>query len=404
MSHVKKHFRYLLAGLALVALLPVSAAWAHEVRPAYLELKETAPGRFNILWRTPMLSGMRLPVVLKFPDDVQNVKEPIVEELTDSLVERRWIDARPGGLAGKRIEFVGLQGTITDVLVRVERLDGSSQVTRVLPSSPSFVVEATPRRFEVARTYLVLGIEHILTGIDHLLFVSGLLLVGERNAAAACNRKCIHTFAHSYTDARDSWDSFTCLPLRSKPSSRSAFCLSLMKYSAKDANPSGLAQRKPWLVAFSFGLLHGLGFAGWPQCRRSACSSYPACTWLLQRRGRGWPLFLRGIGAVNHGGAQTLDVSIAHLVLAHRTLRYRQLCFVLADCTSRGVLEVKRICSRRRVDMQRMSKGFAIIRILPLFWIHDRSPAGAGWRSDNPDFCGGLVAFAEHRTVRFSKE
>ncbi len=114
-----------------------SVAWAHEVRPAYLELKETAPGRFDVLWRTPVLSGMRLPVVLKLPDDVQNLKEPMVQELTDSLVERRWIDAGPGGLAGKRIEFVGLQGTITDVLVRVERLDGSSQVTRVcLPRLP----------------------------------------------------------------------------------------------------------------------------------------------------------------------------------------------------------------------------------------------------------------------------
>ena len=132
MSCVKKRLRCLFAGLVLAALLPVSAAWAHEVRPAYLELKETAPGRFNILWRTPLLSGMRLPVVLKLPDDVQNLKEPIVQELTDSLVERRWIDAGPGGLAGKRIEFVGLQGTITDVLVRVERLDGSSQVTRVI--------------------------------------------------------------------------------------------------------------------------------------------------------------------------------------------------------------------------------------------------------------------------------
>ena len=123
------------------------------------------------------MAGMRLPVLLKLPDNVQNVKEPIVQELTDSLVERRWIDVGPSGLAGKRLEFVGLQGTITDVLVRVEWLDGATQVTRVLPSSPSFVLEATPGRFEVARIYLVLGIEHILTGIDHLLFVSGLLLL-----------------------------------------------------------------------------------------------------------------------------------------------------------------------------------------------------------------------------------
>ncbi len=65
------------------------------------------------------MSGMRLPVVLKLPDDVRNLRDPVVQELTDSLVERRWIEGGPDGLAGKRIEFVGLQATITDVLVRV---------------------------------------------------------------------------------------------------------------------------------------------------------------------------------------------------------------------------------------------------------------------------------------------
>ena len=73
-----------------------------------------------MVWRTPVMSGMRLPVVLKLPDDVRNLKDPVVQELTDSLVERRWIQAGPHGLAGKRIEFPGLQLTITDVLVRAK--------------------------------------------------------------------------------------------------------------------------------------------------------------------------------------------------------------------------------------------------------------------------------------------
>ena len=110
----------LLGGLALA---PV--ARAHEVRPGYLEITETVPGRYAVLWRTPVLSGMRLPVVLKMPDGVRNVTQPTVQELTDSLVERRTIDAEQGGIAGKRVEFVGLQATITDVLVRVALLDGT---------------------------------------------------------------------------------------------------------------------------------------------------------------------------------------------------------------------------------------------------------------------------------------
>ena len=115
----KSRMRVRLLFLALL-LSGAGRALAHEARPAYLEIKETAPGRYDVLWRTPVLSGMRLPVALRLPDAVRNVKEPTVQELTDSLLERRTIDAGPGGLAGKRIEFPGLQATITDVLVRVE--------------------------------------------------------------------------------------------------------------------------------------------------------------------------------------------------------------------------------------------------------------------------------------------
>ena len=261
MNCLKKRLRSLFVGQVLAAVLPLSVAWAHEVRPAYLDLKETAPGRFNVLWRTPLLSGMRLPVVLKLPLGVQNLKEPMVQELTDSLVERRWIDAGPGGLAGKRIEFVGLQGTITDVLVRVERLDGSSQVTRVLPTSPSFTVEATPRSFEVARTYLALGVEHILTGVDHLLFVSGLLLLvsGVRRLLLTVSA---FTLSHTVTLTLATLGFVNVPPAPVEAVIALSILFVAWEVIRKDANPSGLAQRKPWLVAFSFGLLHGLGFAG----------------------------------------------------------------------------------------------------------------------------------------------
>jgi len=84
--------------LFALLLVPLPAS-AHEARPAYLSLQETTPGQFSLLWRTPVLAGMRLPVVLRIPDRVKNVKEPVVSELADSLVERRWVDAgRPGWL------------------------------------------------------------------------------------------------------------------------------------------------------------------------------------------------------------------------------------------------------------------------------------------------------------------
>ena len=247
--------------LFVCVLLAASAASAHETRPAYLEIKETSPGQFLVLWRTPLMAGMRLPVVLKLPDTVRDLREPSVQELSDSLVERRWVDAGTDGLAGKRIEFSGLQMTITDVLVRVERLDGSTQITRVTSSSPSFVVEAMPRPFEVVRTYLVLGIEHILTGVDHLLFVSGLLLLvnGTRRLLLTVSA---FTLSHTVTLTLATLG-FVHVP-PAPVEAVIALSILFVAYEAlrKNSNPSGLAQRKPWLVAFSFGLLHGLGFAG----------------------------------------------------------------------------------------------------------------------------------------------
>ena len=146
-------------------------------RPAYLEINETAPGRYEVLWRTPINAGMRLPVVLKFPDDARNITAPSVKEFTGLLLERRWIDAGKTGLAGKRIEFVGLQATITDVLVRVQALDGTHTTTLVHPSQPWVEIAASQGIVAVAAAYLVHGFEHIMFGTDHLLFVLGLMLM-----------------------------------------------------------------------------------------------------------------------------------------------------------------------------------------------------------------------------------
>ena len=135
--------RAALLGLAFAALAP--AARAHEARPAYLEIKETAPGRYALLWRTPVLSGMRLPVLLKLPDGVRNrgTDDPGADGLPPRAPS---VDAGPGGLAGKRIEFVGLQGTITDVLVRVELLDGRKLTMIVRPSQSWVEIAASQAR------------------------------------------------------------------------------------------------------------------------------------------------------------------------------------------------------------------------------------------------------------------
>jgi hypothetical protein len=250
-----------LLGLLLVLLAGPPAAFAHETRPAYLELKEAAPGEFSVLWRTPVLAGMRLPVALKLPEGVRNVAEPGVQELPDSLLERRSIDAGPAGLAGKRIEFPGLQFTITDVLVRIERLDGTHSTELVRPQRPWIEFAAPRGALASAGVFLAQGIEHILLGVDHLLFVLGLLLI-VRTPWMLVKTITAFTVAHSITLALATLGVVHVPPAPVE----AVIALSIVFVAAEilrgRAGMPGLTARAPWIIAFTFGLLHGFGFAG----------------------------------------------------------------------------------------------------------------------------------------------
>jgi len=242
------------------ALVHPPLLWAHESRPAYLEINETAPGRYDVLWRTPLLAGMRLPVLLTFPDNVRNVIEPALRELRDSLVERRVIDAGSAGLAGKRIEFTGLQGTITDVLVRVHLRDGEPSTTLVHPSQAWVEITVSRGFIAVAGAYLRHGIDHILFGYDHLLFVFALLLI-VRNRRVLLITITAFTIAHSITLALATLG-VVHVP---GPPVEAAIALSILLLAVEivrlQRGEPGLTARWPWVVAFSFGLLHGFGFA-----------------------------------------------------------------------------------------------------------------------------------------------
>jgi len=243
------------------SLFLAATAGAHEVRPAYLEITETVPGQLSVLWRTPVLAGMRLPVALKIPNELRNLKEPSVQELSDSLVERRWIDAGASGLAGKRIEFAGLQLTITDVLVRVQTLDGMHSTMLVHPSQPWVELAGPQRWWEVALSYLRLGVEHSWGGIDHLLFILGLMILvkGTRRLIATVTA---FTIAHSITLAGATLG-FVRVP---QQPIEAAIALSIVFVANEIVRArqgsQGWAERWPWIVAFAFGLLHGFGFAG----------------------------------------------------------------------------------------------------------------------------------------------
>lgn len=237
------------------------AALAHESRPAYLAVKEIAPGQFSVLWRTPVLAGTRLPIVLKLPDRVKNLNDPVVNELADSLVERRWVDAGPNGLAGERIEFPGLQLTIADVLVRVQMRDGTVSTTLVRPTRPWIEITTAPGLLAVAGAYVLHGIEHILFGFDHLLFVLALILIVR-------SRKVLLWTITAFTIAHSITLSLATLGVVHVPGPpvEATIALSILLLACEivrlQRGQASMTAQWPWVVAFSFGLLHGLGFAG----------------------------------------------------------------------------------------------------------------------------------------------
>lgn len=247
----------LLIFVLLGAFAPGS--FAHEVRPAYLELRQTAPELYDILWKVPGRGDLRLGVYVELPAACTNVTEPRGSMVNNAFSER-WTVHCPGGLNGSAILIDGLSGTMTDALVRLQHLDGRTQVTRLTPSAPSFVVEVSPSRWRVAGTYLRLGTDHILTGVDHLLFVLGLLLI-VRSRWMLFKTITAFTVAHSITLAVATLG-YASAPL---PPLNAAIALSILFLGPEIVRvwrgQTSLTIQYPWVVAFVFGLLHGFGFA-----------------------------------------------------------------------------------------------------------------------------------------------
>ena len=136
--------------IAVIFMALVSGAFAHEVRPAYLELRQTGPETYDVLWKVPGRGeNMRFGLFVELPADCTEVTEPR-GSMANHAYSERWTVKRAGGLSGSIIHIAGLSGTMTDVLVRLERLDGSVQVTRLTPSAPSFTVEAAAQALPAA--------------------------------------------------------------------------------------------------------------------------------------------------------------------------------------------------------------------------------------------------------------
>ncbi len=254
--------RLLLAPLLLTQLLLTLAAplQAHELRPAYLGIQQTGEQRFELLWRVPEPDGPPLAIDVRLPENCETAGEILRWQESEMRVER-WAAVCAGGLFGQRIEVGGLSAAAVEALARFERLDGTTQVERLSPDKTGFVASQTESGWQVALTYGVLGVEHILLGIDHLLFVLALVLLvsGTRTLLWTITA---FTLAHSLTLAAATlgWVAVPQQPVEAVIA-LSILLVTLEIVHWRQGKP-GITRRRPWLVAFTFGLLHGFGFAG----------------------------------------------------------------------------------------------------------------------------------------------
>ena len=239
-------------------LVLAGSALAHELRPVFLEFREMTKDNYRVTLKVPALGPeRRLPLTVTLPADCSVVSPPTKRYLGNAYSER-WVIHRSGGLAGAEIGIEGLNKTLTDALVRVEYRDGTSSAYRLTSASSSLKLSVEPSRGDVALAYTRLGVQHILEGWDHLLFVLCLMLV------SGLNRKLVvavtgFTLAHSATLVLATLD-LVRLPIAPVEATIALSIVFLANEIAR-GDRDGVTYRYPVAVAASFGLLHGFGFA-----------------------------------------------------------------------------------------------------------------------------------------------
>ena len=244
---------------AAIVVCFAAAARAHELRPGLLELRETAAGTYEFLWKKPAGGEIEIFIVPTIPDGCR-LATAAQQSLTPGALIVRGTLSCPGGIAGRSLSIDGLESTITDVIVRIHHQDGRLESHLLKPINPSVTLGVLTSKWERAGAYVRLGIEHILIGVDHLLFVLGLLLI-VANRWMLLKTVSSFTVAHSITLAIATlgYASVPLLPLNA------AIALSILflgpEIVRKWRGGTSFTIAHPWVVAFAFGLLHGFGFA-----------------------------------------------------------------------------------------------------------------------------------------------
>jgi hypothetical protein len=255
-----RRFLWVLTMVFILGIGLSGKAFAHQSQPGSLELKQLGANRYKVIWRAPIYYGRPHPARLKLPDNWQTVGEPTVRQLPDSALHRRIVTVECASINGSVIRFPGLEGTITDVFVRVSRLDGTTSTQVVRPGKPVAVLRGERPWYVSSLEYLAVGFHHIRLGVDHLLFVLGLLII-VNGRMMLLKTITAFTVAHSITLALATLG-YANVPT---PPLTAAIALSILFLGPEIVRvwrgETSLTIRHPWVVAFAFGLLHGFGFA-----------------------------------------------------------------------------------------------------------------------------------------------
>jgi hydrogenase/urease accessory protein HupE len=253
-----------LSAAALLLLLAggANSLFAHEIRPAYLQITENAEHRFDVLWKQPSVGTQLLRLVPKVSNGLLDAG-PTEESVANSFVVRRWdnISIPRASFDGATIRIDGLEYTITDALVSISFANGQDIQEILRPRSPALVVHLTGTGKVPVPAYLLLGIEHILTGFDHLSFVLGLLLL-VRSRVTLVKTITAFTVAHSLTLAAAALGWVHVNPAVIEALVAFSIVFVALELARAYRGQYGLTARIPWLIAFTFGLLHGFAFAG----------------------------------------------------------------------------------------------------------------------------------------------
>jgi hypothetical protein len=249
--------RLLLAAFLCLLALSVSA---HEVRPSYLEITEQRDGTVAIVWKQPSVIA-NASLTPHLSTGWTDATPATRARLPEAVLQTWQVKPPHAPLAGTAITISGLEQTITDVLVRVTYADGTELTRLLTPTDPRFAIPDGAKVAPPVRDYLLLGFTHIWSGIDHLLYVLGLVLL-VRDRKLLVKTITGFTVAHSLTLAAAALGIVHVPPAPVEAVIALSIVYVAVELMHKRQGRAGLAQRAPWLIAISFGLLHGFGFAG----------------------------------------------------------------------------------------------------------------------------------------------